>query len=232
MTDLDVNQRWQSPKVAEAYDHERFTSLAGRFFQWRQCLALRRFMRHIGQIDALADVPVGTGRLLPVLHASCRQVLAFDVSEAMMAQAKARMNGAEGIRFTQADARQLPLPDQAVDAVTSIRFFMHLNDALRLQILREFARISRRWVLVEYGCDSRWHRLRRMLRRLMFRALGIKRTEVMQQAPSQILLEARQAGLEVRRWFWTARGLSESVLVLMERAVSEHATAEAIERTT
>ena len=223
MTDSDVTQRWQSAEVAETYEDERFTSLAGRFFHWSQCRALRRFLRQVGRIDVLADVPVGTGRLLPVLLASQRQVLAFDVSDAMMAQAKARMNGAAGIRFTKADARHLPLADQSVDAVTSIRFFMHLTEEQRAEILRELRRVTRRWVLVEYGCDNRWHRVRRMLRRLILRALGVLRTEVRQQPRRQILLEARQAGLDVRRWFWTARGLSESVLVLMERSDSAKA---------
>ena len=217
MNSTDVSQRWQSRDVAERYDAERFSGIIGRFFHNSQCRAMRRSLAQLNPASRVADVPVGTGRMLPLLAEAIPSIVAIDVSEAMMQQARERVRGLGGIEFLRGDARHLPLERCSVDGVVSIRFFMHLTREQRVEILREYRRITRNWILVEYDCDSPWHKIRRALRTFLLAMLGRKQSAPRSTPKRGIIEEAREAGLSVCRWHWTLRALSESVFVLMEQ---------------
>ena len=162
---------------------------------------------------------------MPVLAERAAMVLACDVSTSMVAQARHRLNGVGAVHFVFADASACPFPDGSVEAVTSVRFFMHLNSAERTAVLREFARISKGWVIVEYGCYSPWHKVRRLLRRLYMKVVGRHPSYTARVTKPQILEEARAAGLEVHSWQWTLRGLSESVFVIMQEPSADRSQA-------
>jgi ubiquinone/menaquinone biosynthesis C-methylase UbiE len=217
MTDTDVSSRWQLAAQAESYDAMRFRGVLGHFFEKRQRRALRRCLKRIGPVETLADLPCGTGRMLPLLGQHATSVVACDVSEAMMQHAVRRMAGSGNIRYLLCDARSVPLGDGSVDAVVSVRFFMHLTPDQRAAILCEFARVSRRWVIVEYGCDSAWHRVRRALRSVLFRLVRHQRIYPGRASTDAIRQEAQRSQLAVRDRFWTLRGLSESAFILMEK---------------
>ena len=213
----DVADRWQLGAQAESYDAMRFRSFLGRFFEKRQKHALRRCLKRIGPVETLADLPCGTGRMLPLLREHATFLVACDVSEAMQQQAVRRMTGCENISYLLCDARSIPLGDGSVDGVVSVRLFMHLTPEQRATILCEFARVSRRWVIVEYGCDSAWHRVRRALRSALFRLLRHRQVYPGSASTAAIRQEAQQSRLAVRERFWTLRGLSESAFILMEK---------------
>ena len=211
-----LEQRWQDSAVAKGYDAERFAGLVGRWFHRRQCRALSRLLQQTAPRE-VADVPCGTGRMLGVLRASGARVLAVDVSPAMQAQARDRTECDEGVRFVVGDARRLPLDDGAVDAAISVRFFMHLDAGGRQDVLRELARVTRRWVIVECGLDSPWQRVRIAVRSLGLRLIGRRKSYPRYVAGAQLAEEASSAGMELRRVAWTLRGLSASAFLLMER---------------
>ena len=50
----------------------------------------------------------------------------------------------------QANAEHLPLRNDSLDCVVCIRFMMHVDPATRVRMLREFHRVSRRWVIIDY----------------------------------------------------------------------------------
>ena len=155
--------------------------------------------------------------MLPVLLKYAPAIIAVDISDAMMAEARLRVGDSSQVQFLHGDSRELPLATNSIDTVVSVRFAMHLPSQERLAILREFARVSRRWVVLEYGCNSRWQMIRRFLRGVLFKVLRLHRSYPQSVTSSQIIAEAHEASLEVRRWCWTARGLSESVFVVMEK---------------
>ena len=214
---IPVEQRWRSTDVANRYDAERFQRPLGRFYHLLQTRVLAKVLRRIGPRPQIVDIPCGTGRMLPILNQYACSVTALDVSEAMMAQARCRMLGHERVRFIRGDAKNLPLKGESVDAVFCIRFAMHLTTAERREILREFARVSRAFVVVEYGCNSRWHEVRRFLRRLVCLVLARRHTYPKSVARGEILDEVRSACMDVIGWYWTHRILSESVFVLMAK---------------
>lgn len=212
-----VEQRWKSPDVADHYDSERFESLVGRLYHRLQCRALRRCLRHVPGGSRIVDVPCGTGRMLPLLLCYASSVIGMDVSEPMMRHARRRLNGQGRVCFVRGDAKAMPLADRSVDAVFCIRFAMHLKPAERSAVLQEFARVSRNHVVVEFGCDSRWHRVRRFLRSLFFKVLRPRHTYPKSVSKQDIVAGSRGAGLEVCGWQWTQRLASESVFVHMRK---------------
>jgi ubiquinone/menaquinone biosynthesis C-methylase UbiE len=217
---VDVSQKWQSSEVASDYDASRFTNRVGRFFHSRQAKALAKCLDRIAPLNRVVDLPTGTGRMLPVIAECADAIIACDVSDAMMAEARKRVGPQEKVEFLHCDARSIPLPVGSVDCVVSVRFFMHLAGEQQLEILKEFARITRRWVIVEFGCDSAWHRFRRSIRSIVLSLLHRRRAYPGRSSAGEIRQAARAASLEVRGFFWTLRGLSESAFVLMEKSGS------------
>src|SRR6201999_2478954 len=67
----------------------------------------------------LLDIGTGTGRVLELLAPRVKQALGIDASKAMLALARARLNGPEfahcAVRL--ADMYRLPLSDQSFDSV-------------------------------------------------------------------------------------------------------------------
>ncbi|MBE3123625.1 MAG: class I SAM-dependent methyltransferase [Planctomycetes bacterium] len=215
----DTTERWQSRAVADSYDAERFCGPIGRWFDRAQKRALSRCLTCLGSGRVLADVPCGTGRMFPVLSRAAGLCIGLDVSVAMMAKARCR-EGSDRFRLVCADARALPMADASVDCVVSVRFAMHLASDERVAILREFGRVSRRWVVVEYGYDSAWHRIRGWMRTVLLWLGGRTRTYPQATLGRQIEEEARQADLHITDSFWTLPILSQSTLVVMAKTVA------------
>lgn len=213
----EVVNRWQSQRVADSYDAERFQGLLGRWFDRAQRRALGRCLARLGALEWLVDVPCGTGRMLPVWSMAGARCVAVDISRAMIGKAQCRVRG-EGVLFTCADAKSLPIADNGVDGVVSVRFLMHLSAEQRVAVLREFGRVASRWVVVEYGLESPWHKVRRTLRAAVLRMIGKRRTYPQATTWRQIHAEAQKAGLAVQACHWTARVLSQSVFVVMRVA--------------
>ncbi len=217
MTKCGVRQRWQSKEVARTYEAERFQSLTGRFYHRLTCRALNRCLKRMRCTSEIADIPCGTGRMLPVLSKCASSVIGVDISEAMMEQAKLRVAEQSHVRFMRGDAGALPLGSNSIDVIVSVRFAMHLSQSEREAILREFDRVTRAWIVIEYGYNSYWHAMRRFVRSLLLRIVGRRPSYPKSTSRQQILNETRRAGLEVQGWYWTLWGLSESVFVAMTK---------------
>ncbi len=75
-----------------------------------------------------------------------------DISMEMMQQAAKlpSVQHANIAGYVRADAEALPFAAKSVDAVMSIRFLFHVDPDTRRRMLREFGRVSRRWVIADY----------------------------------------------------------------------------------
>ena len=91
------------------------------------------------------DVGCGTGGAARALAASVpevEQVVGIDISETMVAEARARTEGsAAPVEFVLGDAHNLPFPDESFDAAYSLRVFEIIGDPRRA--LSEMARVLR-----------------------------------------------------------------------------------------
>lgn len=94
----------------------------------------------------VADVGCGSGedvRRLVDRVGNAGSVTGFDISAAMIAEAKRRHAGlAPRVRFVKASAESLGAPDDAFDALRTDRVYVHLTDPMAA--LREARRVVRR----------------------------------------------------------------------------------------
>ncbi|RMG60323.1 MAG: methyltransferase domain-containing protein [Deltaproteobacteria bacterium] len=78
---------------------------------------LDRYLSSRGVGERGLDVSTGAGHTAGVISRHCRVVVAFDISEGMLQEARERYGG-EGIYFVQGDAESLPFRDGVFDVVT------------------------------------------------------------------------------------------------------------------
>jgi ubiquinone/menaquinone biosynthesis C-methylase UbiE len=216
MNTSSVKDNYQAVSVARAYDRERFSSLVGRTFDKLEKRAIRkvigRALPDVGSAQVL-DIPCGTGRVTELLLGIGLEVMGGDISPAMMevAQEKCTQFGSRAT-FRRLDLDGLDLPVGSFDLVSCIRLFHHLDTAARGRILRELARVSRRYVLVNVSLSTAFLRLRRWLKRLLRQ--GISTTS---STWDDIRQEADGAGLKLVARTFVLPFVSEDVVLLFEK---------------
>jgi SAM-dependent methyltransferase len=111
------------------------------------------------------DAPCGYGRFSTLFAERGARIICADVSTAMVARTRERISG-EGLRgmYAVMDIRHLPFKANSVEATFTMRLFHHgfARDEMGV-ILKELARVARRWVILSY---YRYHPLHALFRRL------------------------------------------------------------------
>lgn len=198
--------KYLDQRVAARYD-KRFKGIEGALKQWNTRYAVRKALRFAGRDNVILDLPCGTGRMIPVLNRMCREWWGGDISPAMIEKAKGKVNGSVKFRgFLYLDAEKIDLGDGAVDCVLSMRFIHHLPCVHRLQVLREFRRIARKKVIIEYRTKNR---VREFLRNLVGAKpgrLGMNLKEIQK--------EIEAAGLILSRVIPVSRLFSNSAIII------------------
>ena len=94
-----------------------------------------------GPFDLLVDLGTGTGRMLEVFAPRFRRGVGIDLSPAMLAYARAKLEraGLTHAQVRRADLFDLPLPDQSADAVMMHQVLHFLSDPQ--PAIREAARV-------------------------------------------------------------------------------------------
>jgi SAM-dependent methyltransferase len=219
-----VKHRYRDSVVATTYDASRFLSARG---QKRNRLTLAAIQRAFDKAASLGtpirsclDLPCGTGRLFPWLLQRQLRFVGADISFEMMQAAWSKGDVANGggvsLALVQCDGESLPFKGRSLDAVFSIRFMFHVPREVRIRILQEMARVSRRWLIVDlrHCYNVRW-----CLRRLCH-GLGLARHTGEVWSRAGLRREAAEAGLRLVGFFPPRRGLacfSDKWIVLLEK---------------
>ena len=211
----DPTRHYQDAAVADDYDRARFSSPAGRLFNFLDRRAVHRALADLPAASTLADVPCGTGRLAAVALTLGFSVHGVDIAPAMLAVARRRL-AAFGDRFTTAVADIQSLdPARQFDAVLSARFLMHFPPHEQQTLIGMLGRLARRRLVLTHGIDTALHRRRRALKHA---------TGWFQNPAAFPVTDARLAQMlaavgfhEVRRYRILPL-LSEAVVVVAERA--------------
>lgn len=206
---------YRDTDVAADYDQHRFVTPARQRRNARKWRAIERALGEAGAVATILDVPCGTGRFTGALAERGHLVVGSDISLEMMRVAARK--GPRHPNFAghlQADVERLPLRTGAVDCVVCIRFMFHVDAATRVRMLREMARVSRRWLVVDYRhrYSYAWVKWR------LLRALGLTRKPFDRVSTAAMLEEFRAAGLVVRRIVPVLRVFSDKWVVLGEPA--------------
>lgn len=130
--------------------------------------------------DRILEVGCGPGTWTEVIAGRCREVVALDLSPAMLALAREAVS-AENVRYEQADFLAWDAPQAAFERAFSVRAFEHMADkAAALQRFYELLRPGGRLVIITKTVPSIWNgrvRILRALRRLRGRADGAREAE-------------------------------------------------------
>ncbi len=213
---------YRSAQVADDYDFHRFSTPERQKRNARKWAAIQKALSHATGVRTILDLPCGTGRFTGALARDGYEIVGSDISLEMLQKAAALEHGNQGngeqqtIRgYVQANAEHLPLRDASLDCVVCIRFMMHVDPATRVRMLREFARVSRRWVVVDYRHKYTF----RYVLTHTFGKLGLGRTPLSRVSRRDLHEEFRQAGFAIREIVRVSTPLlSDKWVVLAERA--------------
>ncbi|MEO8061463.1 MAG: class I SAM-dependent methyltransferase [Pseudomonadota bacterium] len=209
---------YRSSQVAEDYDFHRFSSPERQKRNARKWAAIRAALREATGVRTILDLPCGTGRFTGGLAREGFEIVGSDISLEMLQKAaavtaQAALPTVRG--YVQANAEALPLRNDSLDCVVSIRFMMHVDPETRVRMLREFGRVSRRWVIVDY---RHCYTFRYVLTHT-FGRLGFGRTPLSRVSRKELDQEFAAAGFAIRKVIRVSTPLlSDKWIVLAERA--------------
>jgi len=213
---------YRSASVAEDYDFHRFSTPERQKRNARKWAAIRKALSLTTGVRTILDLPCGTGRFTGALAREGFEIVGSDISLEMLQKAAAqeKENQAAGQQalihgYLQANAEHLPLRNDSLDCVVCIRFMMHVDEATRVRMLREFARVSRRWVIVDYRHKYTF----RYLLSHTFGKLGLGRTPLSRVSRAGLQAEFAAGGFAIRNIIRVSTPLlSDKWIVLAERA--------------
>ncbi|HTU66937.1 MAG TPA: class I SAM-dependent methyltransferase [Steroidobacteraceae bacterium] len=208
---------YRSEAVADDYDFHRFSSPERQKRNARKWAAIRKALSLTTGVKVILDLPCGTGRFTGGLAREGYEVVGSDISMEMLGKAAevGSKDGAAIRGYVQANAEHLPLRGDSLDCVVCIRFMMHVDPAHRVKMLREFARVSRRWVIVDYRHKYTF----RYVLTQTFGRLGLGRSPLSRVSTKELHEEFRQGGLTIRQIVRVSTPLlSDKWVVLAERA--------------
>src|SRR5207248_815130 len=87
----DPTTHYLDVAVAERYDRERFSSLAGRVFNALERRRLVSAFRTVPRTAKVLDVPCGTGRLAEALLEAGYTIIGADISQPMLEVARRKL---------------------------------------------------------------------------------------------------------------------------------------------
>ncbi|MBC8027560.1 MAG: class I SAM-dependent methyltransferase [Steroidobacteraceae bacterium] len=214
---------YRSDQVADDYDFHRFSTPERQKRNARKWAAIRRALAQATGVRTILDLPCGTGRFTGALAREGFEIVGSDISHEMLKKAASVTSAGMGdanpasIRgYVQANAEKLPLLPDSLDCVVCIRFMMHVDSETRVRMLREFARVSRRWVIVDYRHKYTF----RYVLTHTFGNLGLGRAPLSRVSTHEMREEFRQAGFAIRDIIRVSTPLlSDKWVVLAERGV-------------
>jgi ubiquinone/menaquinone biosynthesis C-methylase UbiE len=205
-------QFYQSSEVAADYDEHRFRTPKRMRRNARKWSAIQKALAMAEGTRTVVDLPCGTGRFTGHLASAGYQVVGSDISIEMMHQAAKLLSQPNVAGYVRADAEALPFKSKSADCLMSIRFLFHVDPDTRRRMLREFGRVSRRWIIADYRHKYSFRygvwKLSSML--------GLTRRPFERVSVKSMKSEFEDAGLRVVKIFAVRRWLSDKWVVLAE----------------
>lgn len=133
-------------KQSTLYDARRSMSVSARFFFDVAYRTIDEMIGATNERTVHVDVPVGTARFLCYLRDQGRahRMFGFDLSPGMLHASREKISErSQQLALTQSDAFHLPLADDSVDILTSMRFFHLMPRRFWPPLLDEMRRVLR-----------------------------------------------------------------------------------------
>jgi len=170
MSDTPQDHETWNEAMAKRFDPDAFITKSGFFIRTIEAMRLDRTRRSLklGAGLAVLDLGCGPGNLLERLEGG--RVVGFDLSDYLLAQARARVQGRAGFEVIKGDAERLPFPDGSFDRIVCSEVLEHVEKPE--QVLREMRRVARSGARVVITVPN--ETLINLTKRVVI-ALGLKR---------------------------------------------------------
>jgi SAM-dependent methyltransferase len=145
------------------YQQQRYRSLDQAVVNWREQRLVESLLTtcHLTQ-GSLLDIPCGFGRFTALFARLGITATGADFSGDMVRLANTQEVPEGRGRWLHTDIFHLPFADNTFDCTFCVRLLHHrFSPAERLHLLRELARVSRRYILVSVYLSSPLHTLAR-----------------------------------------------------------------------
>lgn len=134
----------------EGYERRRYPQGPLADLKRRQDVRTLREAIGPGPLQVL-DLPCGWGRLMDPMMERSYRVVGADLSGEMLAEGRRRLAGRRGFAgLVRCDVRGLPFRRGSFDLVVCMRFLYYFRRRERVELIREMARLSRRFLLLQY----------------------------------------------------------------------------------
>ena len=175
-------------EVATGYDAKRESQT-----KWHEENRLmREFIKDLPAGTSVVDVPVGTGRFIPLYEELGFHVHGIDISEDMLREA-ARKAKSDTTYLRTGNAIELDAPDKSYDLAVCIRLFRWISSDEVIDVLEELQRVaSKRVIFNARVCDHPYQRPFQLLLMGLRPEWLIKRVDAIEPNYLMFMLERRQ----------------------------------------
>jgi ubiquinone/menaquinone biosynthesis C-methylase UbiE len=157
--------RFMQRQAAERY-RDRYRSGRHAKVNQRERACLHQLVAGLGPLEVSLDLPCGTGRLADILAKASRKVILADSSPLMLELAKEEL-GETPAEYLQTNAERIDLPTGSVDLILCHRLLSHIPAAeVRARIMKELARVTRRYLVISCYPPGIRTRIKGLLRRV------------------------------------------------------------------
>lgn len=219
MTDYerDTLNAYRNPERAAAYKRFQATDWTwGRIVTWFEQRAVARELARYDwrPTDRLLDIPCGAGVLGKVLNQFPFQIVASDISAAMIDMARAEYPADRLVSCTEADITKTPFPRESFACVVVLGFLHRVPPEIKRAALREIAALANHVVIISCSVDTPLWR---------FKQAVLTRVSKHVAAPcpaslGEIVAECELNDLRVIRAFGVVPVLSGHTLLVLEKA--------------
>jgi ubiquinone/menaquinone biosynthesis C-methylase UbiE len=147
--------------LAEDYDTIRFGGTKGALVEYADATILKDFLSIVRaniplRTLTLIDVPVGTGRALKYMEDELIHIVGCDITPAMLKIAR-KISHHHCLGLIQADASELPFPNESFDCISALRFFHLFPLTSRKLFSQEFGRILKPGGFIICSFTNGWY---------------------------------------------------------------------------
>jgi len=163
--------KYQNKQIAYEYVQEyegrvTFNNLHQKVITYREIKIIEKFIEKIEKkLNLIMDIPCGSAKLKNLLSNKSFKFIGGDISKEMLDLAQTRYKNSKNlINLLRLDGMKIPLLDNSVDLIISLRLLHRVPDIIKVKLLQEYIRVSRKYVIISFGQTSRWQKLRLKMR--------------------------------------------------------------------
>jgi len=200
----------------EKYERKRYKGLDQKLIDWREKRIIGKILKTISTKNfSILDIPCGYGRFIKIFKKKGAKIICSDLSFSMILRARNRNPSFENFYFVSNLKEGIPLKSATIDCVFCFRFFHHLHEIEeRKKVLRELARVSRKWIIISFYKINKIHLIQRKIRKKLMK----KKTEIKMISLKDLSFETYQIGLEIIKIFPILKGIHSQHIVLLKKS--------------